>query len=54
VLLLDVGTDQLPALALGIEPPEAEVPPRPSSGTRLLDRAMLFRVFGVLGLRFNP
>jgi len=49
VLVLDVCTDQLPALALGIEPPEAEVPPRPSSGTRLLDRAMLIRVFGVLG-----
>jgi magnesium-transporting ATPase (P-type) len=49
VLLLDVCTDQLPALALGIEPPEAELPPRPSSGGRLLDRAMLIRVFCVLG-----
>jgi magnesium-transporting ATPase (P-type) len=50
VLLLDVCTDQLPALALGIEPPEAAVPPRPDGGTHLLDRTTLVRVFTTLGL----
>ncbi|MCC7367066.1 MAG: cation-transporting P-type ATPase [Chloroflexi bacterium] len=49
VLCLDVLTDQIPALALGIEPPGADVPKEPPRQQRLLDGAMLFRVFGVLG-----
>jgi magnesium-transporting ATPase (P-type) len=49
VLCLDVVTDQLPALALGIEPPGEDVPDHPPRGERLLDRALLYRVFGVLG-----
>jgi magnesium-transporting ATPase (P-type) len=49
VLCLDVVTDQLPALALGIEPPGEDVPKHPPRGERLLDRALLYRVFGVLG-----
>jgi magnesium-transporting ATPase (P-type) len=49
VLCLDVVTDQIPALALGIERPGEDVPKQPPRGERLLDRAMLTRVFGVLG-----
>jgi magnesium-transporting ATPase (P-type) len=49
VLCLDVATDQIPALALGIEPPGEDVPKHPPRGERLLDRALLYRVFGVLG-----
>jgi magnesium-transporting ATPase (P-type) len=51
VLALDLGTDVLPALALGAERPEAGVmdrPPRPRTAT-LLDRAVLARAFGFLG-----
>jgi calcium-translocating P-type ATPase len=49
ILCLDVLTDQIPALALGIEPPGDDVPHEPPSHQSLLDRALLFRVFGVLG-----
>ena len=49
VLCLDVVTDQLPALALGVEPPGEDVPKHPPRGERLLDRALFYRVFGVLG-----
>jgi magnesium-transporting ATPase (P-type) len=49
VLSLDVLTDQIPALALGIEEPGDDVPKHPPRGERLLDRSMLIRVFGVLG-----
>ncbi|MGE3910197.1 MAG: cation-translocating P-type ATPase [Chloroflexota bacterium] len=49
VLCLDVLTDQIPALALGIEPPGEDVPREPPRDQRLLDRSVLFRVFGVLG-----
>jgi len=49
VLCLDVGTDILPALALGAEPPS----PRALKGSRslrhLIDRRLLFRAFGLLG-----
>jgi magnesium-transporting ATPase (P-type) len=48
VLALDIGTDQLPALALGSEPahrPSVAGAARP----RLIDRALLVRSFGVLG-----
>jgi magnesium-transporting ATPase (P-type) len=49
VLCLDVVTDQIPALALGIELPGEDVSKQPVRGERLLDRAMLTRVFGVIG-----
>jgi magnesium-transporting ATPase (P-type) len=51
VLALDIGTDLLPALALGAERPEPDVmrrPPRPRSA-RMLDRPVLARAFGFLG-----
>ncbi|WP_277956835.1 HAD-IC family P-type ATPase, partial [Anaeromyxobacter sp. SG17] len=52
ILAIDLGTDMLPALALGAEPPEPgamRVPPRPRA-RRLLDAAVLVRAYGVLGL----
>jgi magnesium-transporting ATPase (P-type) len=52
VLAIDLGTDILPALALGMEPPEAGImrrPPRPRS-ERLLNRATIMRVYLWLGL----
>jgi magnesium-transporting ATPase (P-type) len=55
ILALDIGTDLLPALALGAEPPEpgvVERPPRPRSA-RSLDRAVLARAFGFLGPATN-
>jgi magnesium-transporting ATPase (P-type) len=51
VLALDIGTDLLPALALGAERPEAGVmerAPRPRT-VRLLDRRVLARAFAFLG-----
>ena len=48
VLALDIGTDMLPALALGAEPPSTRI----MSGRHdraLLDRGLLTRAFGVLG-----
>jgi magnesium-transporting ATPase (P-type) len=49
ILALDIGTDLLPALALGAEPPS----PRTMEGrmriVKLIDRRLLGRVFGVLG-----
>ncbi|WP_047869261.1 cation-transporting P-type ATPase [Nocardiopsis sp. RV163] len=49
ILALDIGTDLLPALALGAEPPNARTmatgPPRGA----LIDRRLVARVFGVLG-----
>ena len=51
VLALDIGTDLLPALALGAEAPEPGTMDRaPRSTTeRLLNRHTLMRVFGFLG-----
>lgn len=51
VLALDIGTDLLPALALGAERPEPGVMDRPprSRSARLLDRRVLGRAFGFLG-----
>jgi magnesium-transporting ATPase (P-type) len=49
VLALDLGTDILPALALGAEPPSPRILKRPPSGRHLLDRGVLVRVFGWLG-----
>jgi magnesium-transporting ATPase (P-type) len=51
ILALDIGTDLLPALALGAERPEPGVmdrPPRPKNA-RLLDRRVLGRAFAFLG-----
>jgi magnesium-transporting ATPase (P-type) len=49
ILCLDIGTDLLPALALGAEPPAGDVLDRPLRNQHLVDRHLLFRVFGVLG-----
>jgi calcium-translocating P-type ATPase len=49
VLLLDVGTDQLPALGLGTEPPSTGVLDQPPIRGHLLDGELLRRVFLVLG-----
>lgn len=51
VLALDIGTDLLPALALGAERPETGVMDRPprEKKARLLDRHVLGRAFGFLG-----
>ncbi len=51
ILAVDLGTDVLPALGLGVEPPEAGImtePPRPR-GKRLLDFATLARAYLFLG-----
>ncbi len=52
VLAIDLGTDLLPAIALGTERPEPGVmdrPPRPHN-ERLLNRRTLGRVYGFVGL----
>ncbi|MBL9110157.1 MAG: cation-transporting P-type ATPase [Myxococcales bacterium] len=51
VLAVDLGTDMLPALGLGADPPEPDVMTRPprSPRERLLDRATLFRAYVWLG-----
>ena len=49
ILCLDIGTDLLPALALGAEPPNTRALARPPVGRHLIDGALLRRVFGVLG-----
>ena len=49
ILCLDIGTDLLPALALGAEPPNTRALARPPIGRHLIDGALLRRVFGVLG-----
>jgi potassium/sodium efflux P-type ATPase len=52
ILAIDLGTDMLPALALGAEPPEAGTllqPPRKKS-QQLLDKSLLLRAFCFLGL----
>ncbi len=51
ILAIDLGTDMLPAIALGTERPEPGTmarPPRPR-GERLLDRRVLARVYGFVG-----
>jgi magnesium-transporting ATPase (P-type) len=52
VLAIDLGTDLLPAIALGAERPEPGVMSRPprSRQERLLNRRTLGRVFGFVGL----
>jgi Ca2+-transporting ATPase len=52
ILAVDLGTDMLPALALGGEPPEPgimDAPPRPRRAP-LLDRALLSRAYLRLGV----
>jgi magnesium-transporting ATPase (P-type) len=49
VLALDIGTDVLPALALGAEPPGEHVLDRPPTRRHLIDRPLFARAFGVLG-----
>jgi magnesium-transporting ATPase (P-type) len=52
ILAIDLGTDVLPALGLGTEPPEAGImkePPRPK-GEKLLDFKTLSRAYLFLGL----
>jgi potassium/sodium efflux P-type ATPase len=52
ILAIDLGTDTLPALALGAEKPDPGImrrPPRPSS-ERLLSWGLLMRVYLFLGL----
>ncbi len=52
ILAIDLGTDLLPALALGMEKPEPDVmlhPPRPR-GTPLIDNGLFARSFLWLGM----
>jgi magnesium-transporting ATPase (P-type) len=49
VLALDIGTDMLPALALGGEPPRPGLLDRPPITGHLMDRRVLRRALGVLG-----
>jgi Ca2+-transporting ATPase len=52
ILAVDLGTDIVPALALGAAPPESgimERPPRPKHRP-LLDNALLARAYGFLGM----
>jgi len=49
VLCLDIGTDLLPALALGAEPPGVGVLDGPPPRRHLMDAAVIRRAFGVLG-----
>lgn len=51
ILFVDLGTDMIPALALGAEPPETGImsqPPRASSKP-LLDRSLILRAYCFLG-----
>ena len=49
ILALDIGTDTLPALALGADPPGPNTLERPPASGHLLDRVVSRRAFGVLG-----
>ncbi|WP_353988152.1 cation-translocating P-type ATPase [Ruicaihuangia caeni] len=49
VLALDIGTDMLPALALGVEPPSRRAMTRPPGRRRLIDGTVLGRAFALLG-----
>ncbi len=52
ILAVDLGTDILPALALGADPPDPDLmvqPPRPRTD-RLLNLPLLLRAYGFLGL----
>jgi magnesium-transporting ATPase (P-type) len=52
ILAIDLGSETLPALALGVEKPEPgimELPPRPKK-TGVVDKTVLFRGYIFLGL----
>jgi Ca2+-transporting ATPase len=52
ILAVDLGTDMIPALGLGVEPAERgtmQQPPRPKNKP-LLDRGLLLRAYGFLGI----
>lgn len=49
ILALDIGTDLLPALALGAEPPNPRTLTGRARTGQLIDRRLLARAFGVLG-----
>ena len=52
ILAIDLGTETIPALALGVEKPEKgimDLPPRPR-GKGLVDKTLLFRGYLFLGL----
>jgi magnesium-transporting ATPase (P-type) len=49
VLALDIGTDMLPALALGVEPPSSRVMEGPVRSRRLVTSTVLSRAFALLG-----
>lgn len=49
ILFLDIGTDLLPALALGAEQPGKGLMRRPPERRHLMDGALMVRVFAVLG-----
>lgn len=49
VLALDIGTDLLPALALGAEPPRLDALDGPPERGHLIDRHVLWRAFGAFG-----
>ena len=49
VLALDIGTDILPALALGTEAPNGKSMEGPPLGRHLLDRSVIIRAFALLG-----
>jgi magnesium-transporting ATPase (P-type) len=50
VLCLDIGTDILPAVALGAEPSSPRALARPPAGRHLIDRSLLLRALVILGL----
>jgi calcium-translocating P-type ATPase len=52
ILAIDLGTETLPALALGREPPEPGLMNRPPRrrGGNVIDRRMLVRAWGYLGI----
>jgi magnesium-transporting ATPase (P-type) len=50
ILALDIGTDTLPAVALGADPPSSRTLEHPPASGHLLDRIVARRVFAVLGL----
>jgi magnesium-transporting ATPase (P-type) len=49
ILALDIGTDTLPAVALGADPPGPHAAARVPARGRLFDRTVARRAFGVLG-----
>ncbi|SHF70386.1 cation-translocating P-type ATPase [Streptoalloteichus hindustanus] len=49
ILALDIGTDLLPALALGAEPPHSRTMAGPARRGRLIDGGVVRRAFAVLG-----